>query len=681
MQALTDNLISRLEGHALSTPGKTAYLVRDDKSGEKKISYQELASEVKKLNCRLRREQLKGKSVLLVYEDVLQFTFSFLSCICLGIIPVPVPHVRGSKQLSRLTGIIEDAQAVAVLCSGDLTAQLLQSLSGLLEAKAVKVIHTDPVCKADACPMMQALVPDLNDIAFIQYTSGSTGEPKGVVVTHANVMHNQALIQAVFGCDENAVIFSWLPFHHDMGLIGNVLHTLYVGCTCVLVSPIQFIQKPQLWLECIAEYRVTHSGGPNFAYDLCVERIPPDEVSKLDLSSWKIAYNGSEPVRAETMQRFADHFKGAGFVQSAFCPCYGLAEATLLVAGHRRDQAPAIIAVDRHLGSRNKIVLAGQPHPQALSIVSAGYVPEGMEVKIIDPDHQRECDELEEGEICIAGDSVTTGYWNKDNGAFFCQVGSQSFLRTGDLGFFYRGALFAHGRRKEVLIVRGRNYYPQDVENRIAESHGAIEPYGVAIFSTSTGDESFAVVAEIKRNALKDLDARTVIRAIDKAANGFFGVDPHDIILTTPLKIPRTTSGKLQRTRCGSLYRQGQLTGIESKLHVRQGEVRNEKDDRLRVEVVQSADPFAIRKYLVNLIESKAGALPPALLGDQVELTQMGIDSLRAMELINTVNTDLNISLNAAKVLQDNTLAGFIGVIENILWLKGKQYSGKEVIL
>ncbi len=670
-----------MKGHALSTPEKTAYIVKDDKTGDKKISYQELAAEVKRRRCRLRKEQLKGKRVLLVYEDVLQFTFSFLSCISLGIIPVPVPHVRGSKQLSRLAGIMEDAQAVAVLCTGELTAQLLQGLSPVPGSEAMRVIHTDDVCQVDACPLALVLIPELDDIAFIQYTSGSTGAPKGVVITQANLMHNQALIQRVFGCDADSVIFSWLPFHHDMGLIGNVLHSLYVGCTCVLMSPIQFIQKPQQWLECITQHKVTHSGAPNFAYDLCVDRITPEEVSRLDLSSWKIAYNGSEPVRAETMQRFYDCFKGAGFAQSAFCPCYGLAEATLLVAGHRRGQAPAVLAIDRHLSTPRNIVLAGRDHPDALPLVSAGYVPEGMEVRIIDRDAPRECGELEEGEICIAGDSVTEGYWRKDNRAFFRQVDGKSFLRTGDLGFFYQGALFAHGRLKEVLIIRGRNYYPQDVEQRIAESHAAIEPYGVAIFSTGTRDEAVVVVAEVRRNAVKAVDAGAVIRAIDKAVRGFLGVDPLDVILTTPLKIPRTTSGKLQRTKCGSLYEKGELTGIASKVRVRPEEVRHAKDDRLRVEVVRGADPFAIKQYLVNLIESKAGALPPALLGDQVELTQMGIDSLRATELINTVNTDLNISLNAAKVLQDNTLAGFVSVIEHILWLKGNQYSGKGVIL
>lgn len=680
MQTDKENIINKLLEHTLDFPGKTAFIVLgNDAETNQLISYRELALRVKTLAHALTKRQLAGQRVLLIYEDTAAFLVSFLACMYSRIIPVPLPFIKGGKQVARIMNIMADAQATAVLCSREVSIPWPQDPADSARFHPIELIYTDQLSTVPGDSELPP--PSSHEIAFIQYTSGSTDTPKGVVITHANLVHNQRLIQNMFGCDPHSVIFSWLPFHHDMGLIGNILHTIHAGCTCILMSPLHFIQKPHRWLEGISRYKATHSGGPNFAYDLCVDKISSEEALQLDLSSWKVAYNGSEPVRADTLRRFAGHFKTACFDQNAFYPCYGLAEATLLVSGRKQQPHPVAVKIDRDLSTQGVIQLVADDHPNATSLVSSGHVADGMHVKILSVRDQRECQEREEGEICIAGDSVTGGYWNKDNDQVFYAAGGRSYLRTGDTGFFHEGALFVHGRIKEMLIVRGKNHYPPDIERLIAGSHHDLEPYGVAVFALSDLDEDFAVVAEVKRTALKELDAESAIWAIDRAVEGLLGVAPRDIILTTPLGIPRTTSGKLQRVKCQDKYRQQALNVLSSRLSVLENRYRRGKDDRLLVNLMQRRDRTAIQAYLVDLIEAKVGRLSPHGLNDSTELTEIGLDSLRAMELVNAVNKDLNINIDAARVFQHNTLTGLVNVIESILWLKEKQSFGKEITI
>ncbi len=662
--------------HSSANPGKPAFIfLEDGEQAERTITFGELNTRVEQLGSVLAERQPQGQRALLVYQDIMEFTVSFLACQHAGLIAVPVFLSKGSKQVARFINLMEDAGVSLILSTSDLEAQVQQVLSGYLQTSGVELMTTESIQAGEAGSPRGT---GKSEVAFIQYTSGSTGRPKGVVVTRGNLMHNEELIKNTFGCDNNSVIFSWLPFHHDMGLIGNILHTVYVGCTCVLMSPYHFMQRPRRWLEGITKYKATHSGGPNFAYDFCLGKIPPAELEGLDLSSWKVAYNGSEPVRAETIQLFSRYFEKAGFRQNVFFPCYGLAEATLLVSGGKSDQTPTILYIEKDTQSRNGIVISDKDSNGAKPVVSSGRPAPETYVKIISLHDGSECNELEEGEICIGGGSVTEGYWNKDNSSYFLEVDGQRFLRTGDLGFLHEGELFIHGRIKEMLIIRGENYYPYDIEHAAAGSNRVIENNGVAIFTLDPGEE-VVVVAEVKRSALKDLDAADAIASIDKAVNGSFGINPHDIILTTPLGIPRTTSGKLQRVKCKETYRQGGFEVIASKKGLYRG--GEEKDNsHLLDEVIGQGSYKAIRSYLLHLIETKTGVqCEPA--ADTMELTEMGIDSVRAMELINTINRDLNINMDATKVFQNNTLSGFINVIENLLWLKSEQNSGKSIVI
>ena len=678
MEKKANNIIDYLTVHARVQPDATAFIILEDGEGvERKLLYEELESAVSTLAAQLNGKQLQGQRVLLMYHDIMEFIIAFLACQYIGIIPVPVPYVKGSRQMARLSNIMSDAQVSAVLCAHFSVDHLRAALGDLLSAGEIAIISTDLTYSMIYVPVSQT--PYYNEVSFIQYTSGSTGNPKGVVITAASLLHNQQLITQTFGCDRHSVIFSWLPFHHDMGLIGNILHTIYTGCSCILMSPLHFVQAPGRWLKAISKYRVTHSGGPNFAYDWCVDKLPAGELQALDLSCWKVAYNGSEPVRQDTLQRFSAFFAPVGFNPKAFYPCYGLAEATLLVTGSKMEEEPVTIHIRRDQQVSGKIMLGDATGGQAKAVVSCGQVARGMNVKIISPHHQQACEELEEGEICIAGESITTGYWNKDNTSFFYEWDGMKWLRTGDLGFMYKGALFVSGRYTEMLIMHGRNLYPYDIEEVVWKSHPAIEVNAVATFSINVPQTQLVIVAEIKRAFIKDVNAQTVIAAIDSAVLELFGVGAYEIILTAPLGIPRTTSGKLQRIKCKEDFLQGTITPMaaKSQLHKEMGPQQVLSPAGLLLH----ADHDTISRYLKNSIGLKAGYLPAEPINDTTELTAMGIDSIRATELINMINKELGINIDMAKVLRDNNFSGLVNMIEQMLWLKNEQTFGQQITI
>jgi len=677
--SMTDtNLISFLAAHACAAPEKYAFtILNNEGEAPQEITYRELQARVQQIAFLLEERQLSTKTVLLVYQDMLAFIISFLACQYAGVIAVPVPYARGNKQLQRINGIITDAAADTILCTATSADSLREELH-----HAERTLHFIATDDQQVVQHELNIVPRYNDISFIQYTSGSVGVPKGVVVTSRSLLHNQQLIQQTFGCDEQSVIFSWLPFHHDMGLIGNVLHTVYVGCSCVLMSPLHFIQKPKAWLKGITAYKVTHSGAPNFAYDLCVDRIPADDLTAIDLSSWKVAFNGAEPVHAATLQRFADRFKAAGFKASSFMPCYGLAEATLLVSGTKTDQLPLTIYIDKAASEAGRILVCEDHQDGSKAVVSSGLPAVGMQVKIVSLHDHHVCGDLEEGEICIAGESVTGGYWNRDNRDLFYELDGTKFLRTGDLGFLHEGSLFVHGRVKEMLIVRGKNYYPYDIEQGIFICHDAIESNGVAVFAVDD-DAAVVVVAEIKRAYAHNVESEVIISLIDKVVNGQFGITPYDIVLTTPLGIPRTTSGKLQRVKCRAYYHERAFNVIASKEGMAGRLLKNERDPLLLAAVKQRPDYTSIRAYLINIIAVKNAAEIPDTLSDDTDMTALGVDSLRSMEIINIVNHELHIQLDAAKLYQQNTLSSICNAIDALLWLKTEttQTFGNEITI
>src|SRR6185437_14584037 len=327
-------MIRSLIDKATLHPSKTIFrFLRDEEGVNDHITYGALLERVRRTSSLL--EPFQGKPALLIYQDILEFIVGFLACQYAGVIPVPVPHIRKEKHLVKLKCIASDSNPAVALCCGDSMSFLKDSF---LPGESLMLLLATDVNSFPAFKTPDE--PVHHEIAFVQYTSGSTGNPKGVVVTHDNVTANLEMIKKAFEVDDKSVIFSWLPFHHDMGLIGSILQTIHCGCSCILMSPMSFLQNPARWLKGIAEYKATHSGGPNFAYDLCIDKITSQEIAGLDLTGWRVAYNGSEPVRPETVQRFTEFFRRTGFKLTCFYPCYGLAEATLLVSGRKSDPVP-----------------------------------------------------------------------------------------------------------------------------------------------------------------------------------------------------------------------------------------------------------------------------------------------------------------------------------------------------
>ncbi|HEY2737905.1 MAG TPA: fatty acyl-AMP ligase, partial [Thermoanaerobaculia bacterium] len=462
-----------------------------------RLTFADLDRRARAIAASLAAAVPRGERVLLLYPPGLEFIAAFFGCLYAGVIAVPASPPHSRRPDPRLASIAGDCLPRAVLTTRTFLARR-EALAAPVPALAGALwLDTEPLRGDAAEPARTARLERPEDTAFLQYTSGSTGTPKGVIVTHANLLDNLERIRVAFGQTPESVVVGWLPLFHDMGLIGNVLQPCFVGADCVLMSPAAFLQKPARWLQAIHRFRGTTSGGPNFAYDLCVRGVGPEVRAGLDLSSWSVAFNGAEPVRAETLRRFAEAFAPCGFRRAAFVPCYGLAEATLLVTAARgaADAPP----------------------------VSCG-APSGGEVLVVD-ESGRACAEGVVGEIWVAGPSVAAGYWNRpdETHATFgatLREGHEPplrYLRTGDLGFERGGELVITGRLKDLIILRGRNLYPQDIERTAEQAHPALRAGGGAAFSVEEqGEERLIVVYEVERHPGGDLGeiADSVRRAI-----------------------------------------------------------------------------------------------------------------------------------------------------------------------
>jgi acyl-CoA synthetase (AMP-forming)/AMP-acid ligase II/alkylation response protein AidB-like acyl-CoA dehydrogenase/acyl carrier protein len=544
-----------LDHWATQTPDRRAYLfLGDGETEEASYTFSELRRAVQIVARGLAERVKPGDRVLLFYPAGLDFIVAFLGCLRAGLIAVPVSVPNRKPGLEIVAGIAADAGAACLLSTAALLQRYRDDLENDPRLRGLSRVDTT-AWETDVEGGPEARLADgcLEAPALLQYTSGSTGAPRGVVVTHSNLADNHAQLQHCFQHDQSTVVVSWLPMFHDMGL-GTVLQALWVGGQAILMSPSAFLQKPIRWLRAISRYRGTFSGGPDFAFDLCVRRVGPEERNSLDLSAWRCAYNGSEPVRAGTLVRFWETFASAGFSWENFHAVYGLAEATLFVTGEAIHQPPMIRFFSRSGLVRGQALLETADKGQRL--VGCGHPWLEGRVLIVDPETFEECAPGKIGEIWLAGPSVAAGYWGKeaDTRSTFqahTSTGGGPYLRTGDLGFVHEHGLFVTGRSKDLVIVRGVNHYPQDIEETVSDCHPALEPQRCAAFSVDTEDgESLVVAQEVKRTALRSVDAEAVFRAIRKAVADRHGLNAAAILLLRPLALPRTTSGKVRRKAC-----------------------------------------------------------------------------------------------------------------------------------
>ena len=569
MEPTGATLLHSLRERAARTPERIAYTFLHENGTALDVSYAGLAARVAARAAALAERAAPGERALLLYPAGLEFVTAFFACLAAGLVAVPAAPAHRRRDGERLAALLGDARPAIVLAPSDNEAA---TRAALARAGCRLPLLCDP---APARPRVLPLPAD-GALAFLQYTSGSTAQPKGVEITHANMAANIAAIGQAFGFGPATVMVSWLPPFHDMGLIGSVAAPLALGFRSVLMSPGAFLRRPVLWLEAVTRYRATCTGAPNFAWDLCVRRVSGEQAARLDLSSLEVLYNGAEPVRASTLERFLAAFGSRGLRRSALFPCYGMAEATLLVAGGPVSRGPRILALDPGALERQQVRVAAPGDAGARAIVSCGPLAAGVTVAVIDPETGKRVGQDRIGEIWIAGPAVARGYHarGQESGAVFgAQVmggaglgTAASFLRSGDLGFLHEGELFITGRRKDVIIVHGRNLYAQDVEELVERAAGMLAPNSCAAFAIEGGEgERLAVVVEASRALARGGAVEELGRRIRSAVAAGTGVPLHTLLFAAPGAFPRTTSGKVQRARCKALLAAGALQLVRAR--------------------------------------------------------------------------------------------------------------------
>lgn len=522
-----------------------------------------------------------GDRALLAYPPGLDFIVAFYGCLLAGVVAVPVPVSSNHRALSRLASIVLDSQASTILTVQSALAPLKAALSEM----PIAVLATDAIAEGAGQGFTPASL-EADEIAFLQYTSGSTSLPKGVMVSHRNLVYNARSIRA--SVDGEAVSLTWLPHFHDMGLVDGLIYPLVAGVPSVVMSPVAFLQRPIRWLKAVSNFRATHSGGPNFAFELCIRKVTPEQREGLDLSSWTTAYNGAEPVRPSTLRRFIEAFEACGFRPDRMKPVYGLAEATLYVTGRPPGQGAKYLVVDEALLGQDRVSPQASEGPGTKTLVSVGPPWLDTRLAIVDPNSLEPVPEGRIGEIWIGGPTVARGYWglpDESRETFGVRLAGSDegpFLRTGDLGFLHEGELYVTGRIKDLLIIRGRNYYPQDIELTVEQSHPAVRLGSVAAFIVADEeDDQLVVLAEVERRLTgrqsegnlramaermdtfhpveEPMDVESITSAIRQAVAENHELHVHRVLLLGATSIPKTSSGKIQRHACRQRLMDGSL--------------------------------------------------------------------------------------------------------------------------
>jgi phthiocerol/phenolphthiocerol synthesis type-I polyketide synthase C len=537
----------------------------DGESEEVRVTYGVLNGQALAIAAALHREGFAGKRVIMLYPPGLSFVSALFGCFYSGAIAVPSDMPRSRRPITRLEGIVSDCEPAAILTTSESLTQLQARFEGHPVLGGLPLIATDTI-SGDEAPEGVSWEASPHGLALIQYTSGSTSRPKGVMLSHRNLLANSAQIARAFDHDASASGIIWLPAFHDMGLIGGVLTPLYLGAPLVLMSPTHVVQKPLRWLDAISRYRATTSGGPNFIYDRCVDSVSDEQMESLDLSCWQVAFNGAEPVRAGTVRRFAEKFARCGFHAEAVFPCYGLAEATLLVSGGPKLSNTLIQGFDKRALELERNALPPRNGTPATELVGSGIAGADIDLRIVDTDSLKECAPGGVGEIWVSGPNIAMGYWNRPDQTSLVLEASlgngRSYLRTGDLGFLQEDRLFIAGRIKDLLIFDGRNHYPQDIELTAEQSHPALGGLGGAAFAVqSNGTERLVVVHEVHRHG-RGVDTDEVVRAIRQGVSDEHELRVSRVVLVKIGEVPRTSSGKVQRWKCRELLLEENLAVI-----------------------------------------------------------------------------------------------------------------------
>ncbi len=665
------SLCEILRWRAAHRPDRLAYIyLLDGEAAEIRLTYAHLAASVDRIANHLAQVTKRGDRALLLYPTGPEFLPTFLACMSAGIVSIPLFPPRPNRTLHRLETIIADSGVTLALA----TRRTLTDLDGQWrdhpQLAAVSRLATDEI---DATPHTanDARVPARDDLAFLQYTSGSTSSPKGVMVTHGNLIDNCGYMQESFALSADSLAVTWLPHFHDMGLIEGLLNPLFVGYPTVVMSPAHFVQRPLAWLQAISRFRATRSGAPNFAYDLCVRKTTPEQVAALDLRCWAQAYTGAEPVRSETLDRFAEHFAPAGFRREALYPCYGLAEATLMVSGGDAGAGPTWLDCQADALEQGRVERNHRANGKSRRLVGCGYARRDLEIAIVDPQTCRRAVDSRIGEIWVGGPTRAAGYWQRpeESAATFAarladDTAAGPFLRTGDLGVVAAGQLYITGRLKDLIIVHGGNFYPQDIEWTAEQAHPALRSgFGAAFSVDVDGEERLVVAYELDRQfrkaAIDDLQA--IAGAVRQAVAQEFDLDTYCVTLLNVGAVPKTSSGKIQRQACRADFLAGSLDVLwESRLHPAATSTNGDRHRLPSLPELAAQRPSDRRRTLIAWLRREvADALDiaPADVTAHQPLGALGLDSLKGNELASRLQKALALDLAPTLVWNYPTVA------------------------
>lgn len=558
-----------LRHRAVTQPDQVAYVfLANGEEPAETVTYAELHAAAAERAGLLARTAERGAPVVLLYPSGLEFIRTLYGCMHAGVPAAPVQVPGRVTGVERMRRIADDAGTDLVLTTAAVRDDLMTRFGDVPAMKGLTLVATDVPPPAGTAPAPRPLPVD---IALLQYTSGSTADPKGVMVSHANFLGNAREIDLLWPCRPDGAVVSWLPFFHDMGMVKGIVLPLWAGIPSYLMAPEAFVRDPLRWLRAVSRFRGTHSAGPNFAFELCVRAARAGrDLSGIDLSSWRLAGNGAERVREPTVRAFAEVFGPLGFDPRAMCPCYGLAENTLKATGSRPDQEPFVLRVRAGALTENRVeMVIGEGEPgNAVDLVSTGIPVQGTRVRIVDPDTGRPCPHGRVGEIWLSGSSVAQGYWRRpaETGTVFHAwiAGAEHegpHLRTGDLGFLHDGELYVAGRRKDLVVYQGRNFYPQDIELSVERCDPGLHPNSCAAFAVDDGTaERLVVVVEASGRTLRATGAGTLRARVRAAVHEGQRLAVDDVVVVRRGSLPVTSSGKVQRRLCRQLYLDGRLT-------------------------------------------------------------------------------------------------------------------------
>ncbi|WP_246666058.1 AMP-binding protein [Aquamicrobium sp. LC103] len=625
---------------------------------------------------------MPGARILLVYPAGPGFLAAFLGCLYLGAVPVPVPAPRRSEGLNRWLHIARDAEVSGVLCAADASATFATLVDELGEGFCLAPAGADPqhsnVWPDGAVPVTY---PGPEDLAFLQYTSGSTSEPKGVMVTHGGLMANLDQIRDGFGLSRADRMACWLPHYHDMGLVGCLLSAVYNGFPIALMAPASFLRRPSRYLALATHFGATIIGGPNFAYDHCVRKIADDERAKLDLSGVRVAFNGAETIRGDTLHRFHEVFSPNGFRWEAFLCCYGMAEATLYLSGNRPHDPPSLVSVDRGvLAAERRIVerAKGGLEAQSIDIVSCGRAADSLDIAIVDPVARKPLPDQEVGEIWVRGANLSGGYWDRAelNGEVFDQRldGEPGWFRTGDLGFLHEAELFVTGRLKDMIVIRGQNHYPQDLERTASTCHPfLVEGMAGAFAMERDGEECVGLICEVSREALRALDAPELFAAIRGAVSREHDLQLSALALIKPGRLPRTPSGKVRRFECRERLLDGSLSAVAQwEADFVADEDRAQAGSRPiwleELQVLPKARRAGVlRDRLRTEVSRLAGLSAGEVVSDDAGFFDLGLDSVAVVEIGAILERELGFEVEPTVMFEHPTLSRLVDyLIDNL---------------